>query len=176
MRWTILLGKSQRNEKINLVIMRSLQVNPAIGMHQVFQPCHQEKSSHQEEQMPTLQSRRIDVMSCKITKIKKRRRKKESIKWKVWSNLIIKKKNEKNLTIRKFSKQKKKVQTLPSGRTYRILVLVKGNRQMGSQVSPTTQILLLVKGDRRRGSKVSPTTYRHWLWLKRIARWDLRLA
>jgi hypothetical protein len=55
--------------------MRSLQVNPAIGMHQVFQPCHQEKSSHQEEHMPTLLSRRTDVMSCKITKIKKRKKK-----------------------------------------------------------------------------------------------------
>jgi hypothetical protein len=34
--------------------------------------------------------------------------------------LIIKKKNEKNLTIRKFSKQKKKVQTLPLGRTHKL--------------------------------------------------------
>jgi len=38
--------------------------------------------------------------------------------------------NEKNLTIRKFSKRKKKqVQTLPTGRTTQwILVLVKGDR------------------------------------------------
>jgi hypothetical protein len=41
------------------------------------------------------------------------------------------------LTIRKFSKQEKKVQTLPSGRTHKILVLVKGDRHMGSQFSPT---------------------------------------
>jgi hypothetical protein len=40
--------------------------------------------------------------------------------------LIIKKKNEKNLTIRKFSKQKKKVQTLPSGRTRRVWFWLKG--------------------------------------------------
>jgi hypothetical protein len=45
MRWTLLLGKSQRNEKINLVIMRSFQVNPAIRKHQVFQPCPREKPS-----------------------------------------------------------------------------------------------------------------------------------
>jgi len=38
MRWTILLGKSQRNEKINLVIRRSLQVNHAIEKHLVFNP------------------------------------------------------------------------------------------------------------------------------------------
>ena len=35
--------------------------------------------------------------------------------------------------------------------THRILVLVKGDRRMGSQVSPTTQILVMVKGDRRMG-------------------------
>jgi hypothetical protein len=61
-------GKSQRNEKINLVIMRSLQVNPAIGKHQVFQPYHREKSvnfSHQEGQMSTLQSGRTDVSPAK---------------------------------------------------------------------------------------------------------------
>jgi hypothetical protein len=58
--------------------------------------------------------------------------------------------SEKNLTIRKFSKRRKKqVQTLPTGRTtQRILVLVKGDRQKGSQISPTTQlILVMVKGD-----------------------------
>lgn len=37
-RLTLPLGKSQRNEKINLVINRSLQVNPAIKKHQVFHP------------------------------------------------------------------------------------------------------------------------------------------
>ena len=35
-KWTLPLGKSQRNEKINLVIRRSFQVNPAIEKHQVF--------------------------------------------------------------------------------------------------------------------------------------------
>ena len=41
------------------------------------------------------------------------------------------------------------------------LVLVKGDRQMGSQVSPTTHtILVLVKGDRPMGSQVSPTTHK----------------
>jgi hypothetical protein len=41
------------------------------------------------------------------------------------------------------------------------LVLVKGDRQMGSQVSPTThRIMVLVKGDRQMGSQVSPTTHR----------------
>ena len=118
--------------------------------------------------MSTLQLGRTDVSPAKS-------KKKRSIKWKVWSNLIIKKKNEKNLTIRKFSKQEKKVQTLPSGRphrfwfwlrtgtqvspsTYKILVLVKRDRRTGSQVSPTTQrILVLVKGDRRTRSQVSPT-------------------
>jgi hypothetical protein len=30
MRWTLLVGESQRNEEINPVIKRSLQVNPAI--------------------------------------------------------------------------------------------------------------------------------------------------
>jgi len=40
-----------------------------------------------------------------------------------------------------------------------MLVLVKGDRRTGSQVSPTThRILVLVKGDRRTGSQVSPTT------------------
>jgi hypothetical protein len=38
----------------------------------------------------------------------KNKKKKENIKWKVWSNLIIKKKNEKNLTIRKFLKKRRK--------------------------------------------------------------------
>ena len=39
--------------------------------------------------------------------------------------------------------------TTLSPTTHRILVLVKGDRRMVSQVSPTTQILVLVKGDRR---------------------------
>jgi len=40
-----------------------------------------------------------------------------------------------------------------------MLVLVKGDRRTGSQVSPTThRILVLVKGDRRTRSQVSPTT------------------
>jgi len=40
-----------------------------------------------------------------------------------------------------------------------MLVLVKGDRRMGSQVSPTThRMLVLVKGDRRTRSQVSPTT------------------
>jgi hypothetical protein len=34
------------------------------------------------------------------------------------------------------------------------LVLVKGDRRTGSQVSPTTQILVLVQGDRLMGSQV----------------------
>ena len=39
-----------------------------------------------------------------------------------------------------------------------MLVLVKGDRRTGSQVSPTTHmILVLVKGDRRTRSQVSPT-------------------
>jgi hypothetical protein len=33
-----------------------------------------------------------------------------------------------------------------------MLVLVKGDRRTGSQVSPTTQILILVQGDRPMGS------------------------
>ena len=42
--------------------------------------------------------------------------------------------------------------------TYRIMVLVKGDRQMGSQVSPTThRILVLVKGDHQKGSQVNST-------------------
>jgi len=36
--------------------------------------------------------------------------------------------------------------------------------------------LVLVKGDRQRGSQVNPTTHRVLLWLKEIARWDLRLT
>jgi hypothetical protein len=36
--------------------------------------------------------------------------------------------------------------------------------------------LVLVKGDRQRGSRVNPTTHRVLLWLKKIARWDLRLT
>jgi hypothetical protein len=41
----------------------------------------------------------------------------------------------------------------------RFLVLVKGDRRTGSQVSPTThRILVLVKGDHRTRSQVSPTT------------------
>ena len=35
--------------------------------------------------------------------------------------------------------------------TLKILVLVKRDRQMGSQVSPTTQILVLVKKDHQDG-------------------------
>jgi hypothetical protein len=80
------------------------------------------------------------------------------------------------LPLGKFSKQEKKVQTLPSGRTHRILVLVKRDHRTGSQVSLTTQILVLVKGDPRTGSQVSPTTCRFWFWLKGIAGRDLRLA
>ena len=39
------------------------------------------------------------------------------------------------------------------------MVLVKGDRRTGSQVSPTThRILVLVKGDCRTGSQVNPTT------------------
>jgi len=34
----------------------------------------------------------------------------------------------------------------------------------------------MVKEDRQMGSQVSPTTHRLWFWLKDIARWDLRLA
>ena len=77
MRWTLLLGKSERNEKINLVIVRSLQVNPAIRKHQVFQPCHRENLvnfNHQEGHMSTLQSRRIDVSLAKSQKSKKERK------------------------------------------------------------------------------------------------------
>jgi hypothetical protein len=126
--------------------------------------------------MSTLQSGRTYVSPAKSQKSKKQNHQVKKL-----IILIIKNKNEKNLTIRKFSKQKKKVQTLPSGRTHRywfwlkgiarwdlrlaqphlttqILVLVKGDRRMGSQVSPTTQLLVLVKGDRRMGSQVSPTT------------------
>ena len=77
--------------------------------------------SHQEGQMSTLQLERTDV-----SPVKSQKRKKECIKWKVWSNLINKKKKEKNPTIRKFSKQKKKVQTLPSGRTHRFWFWLKG--------------------------------------------------
>jgi len=47
---------------------------------------------------------------------------------------------------------------------------------MGSQFSPTIQILVLVKGDHQMGSQVSPTTHKNWFWLKGIAGWDLRLA
>jgi hypothetical protein len=86
-------------------------------------------------------------------------------------------------------------QVIPT--THKILVLVKGDCHMGSQVSPTTQILVLVKGDhymrsqvsptthrilvlvkrdRHMGSQVSPTRHKLWFWLKGIARWDLRLA
>jgi hypothetical protein len=36
--------------------------------------------------------------------------------------------------------------------------------------------LVLVKGDRQMGSQVSPTTQRYWFWLKGIAGRDLRLA
>jgi len=59
---------------------------------------------------------------------------------------------------------------------HRIMVLVKGDHQMGSQVSPTThRIMVLVKGDRRMGSQVSPTT-QIWFWLKEVTRRDLRLT
>ena len=55
-------------------------------------------------------------------------------------------KMRRTLPLGNFSKKKrerkKQVQTLPTGRT-RILVLVKGDSWMGSQVSPTTQILVL---------------------------------
>ena len=36
-----------------------------------------------------------------------------------------------------------------------MLVLVKGDRRTGSQVSPTTQILVLVQGGRQMGSQVN---------------------
>jgi hypothetical protein len=40
------------------------------------------------------------------------------------------------------------------------LVLVEGDRQMRSQVNPTTYIFfVLVKEDRQKGSQVSPTTH-----------------
>jgi hypothetical protein len=36
MRWTLPLGKSQRHDKINPIIGKSLQVNPQIKKHLVF--------------------------------------------------------------------------------------------------------------------------------------------
>jgi len=47
-----------------------------------------------------------------------------------------------NFQKKKKKKKKKEVQTLPIRRT-QILVLVKGDRQKGSQFSLTTQILVL---------------------------------
>ena len=60
----------------------------------------------------------------------------------------------------KFSKRKKKqVQTLPTGKTHRTLVLVKGDRQMGSQVNPTaTPISALVKRNRQMRFQVDQAT------------------
>jgi len=43
---------------------------------------------------------------------------------------------------------------------HKSLILVKGDCQMESQVSPTTQTLVLVKEDRQKGSQVSPTTHK----------------
>jgi hypothetical protein len=40
------------------------------------------------------------------------------------------------------------------------LVLVKGDRYKGSQVSPTIYTLVLVKEDHQMSSQVSPTTHR----------------
>jgi len=52
--------------------------------------------------------------------------------------------------------------------THIILVLVRGDRQMGSQVA-------LVKGNREMGFQVDRVTHILWFWLKGIARWDLKL-
>jgi hypothetical protein len=70
--------------------------------------------------------------------------------------LIIKTKNEKNPTIKKFLKQKKKVQTLPLGRTQRHCFWLK---------EITRRDLILAQPH-----------IGFWFWLKGIARWDLRLA
>jgi hypothetical protein len=53
--------------------------------------------------------------------------------------------------------------------THIILVLVRGDRQMGSQVA-------LVKGNRHMGFQVDWVTHILWFWLKGIARWDLRFT
>jgi len=54
------------------------------------------------------------------------------------------------------------------------LVLVKGDRQTGSQVSPTThRILVLVKGNRRRDLRLAQPR-KFWFWFKEITQWDLR--
>ena len=56
------------------------------------------------------------------------------------------------------------------------LVLVKGDRQKGSQVNPTaTQISALAKGNRQMGFQVGQAANINFFWLKEIARRDLRM-
>jgi len=152
MRWTLLLGNLKEMRKSTLsswgVFRSTLQSGNTKFSNLVIEK-NPVNFSHQEGQMSTLQLARIDVSPVKSQKLKKK-----SIKWKVWSNLIIKKKN-KNLTIRKFSKQKKKVQTLPSGRTHKFWFWLKGIARWDLSLAQPLRV---------------------WFWLKGIARWDLSLA
>jgi hypothetical protein len=60
---------------------------------------------------------------------------------------------------------------------HRILVLVKGDRQMRSQVYPIAlNILALVKGNRQMRFQVDRAIRRFWFWLKEITRWDLNFT
>jgi len=91
--------------------------------------------------------------------------------------LIIKKKNEKNLTIRKFSKQKKKVQTLPSGRTHKLWFWLKGIARWDLRLAqPHTRVWFWLKGIVKWDHKFAQPHTRFWFWLKRIVRWDRKLT